>query len=175
MHDVQWKVVFSEHGLQGLPFVSSRRGQTNLPGKPDENVCTAHFRLDSKSDSADPRVKQLKSKIAARLSGKDSQLQWADLDLSGWPAFYLKIWKAMHAIPFGRVATYAEIARAAGSPLAFRACGQACAANPVLLFIPCHRVISATGIGGFSCGLEWKKIFLEKEGIDWRTCKKRRY
>ena len=148
-----WKAIFSEKGLRLLSIIPEPRATM---GKLDSRGLT------------------LKSKIAERLAGEDTSFKWTDLDLSGWPPFYLKIWKAMRAIPHGSVATYGEIASAAGSPGASRACGQACAANPILLLIPCHRVVSAKDLGGFSSGLHTKKLFLELEGVDWRKCKKRR-
>jgi len=110
------------------------------------------------------RARELSDTLARRLAGEHVDIPWNEFDLSGRADFHLRIWKEMYAIPFGKTATYAEIARAAGSPKAFRACGQACGANPIVLFIPCHRVVSATGLGGFSSGLEWKKLFLAAEG-----------
>jgi O-6-methylguanine DNA methyltransferase len=58
---------------------------------------------------------------------------------------------------------YGEIAAAIGHPRAARAVGSACGANPLPLFIPCHRAVAATGPGGFSCGLPWKKLLLKLE------------
>jgi len=63
-------------------------------------------------------------------------------------AFQQRVWQAISAIPCGTVKTYGQIARQIGS--APRAVGQACGANYFPLLIPCHRVVSASGIGGFS-------------------------
>ena len=64
-------------------------------------------------------------------------------------------------IPVGEVRTYGEIAKVLQtSP---RAMGQALGANPLPILIPCHRVIAADGLGGFACGLEWKKKLLQFE------------
>ncbi len=64
-------------------------------------------------------------------------------------------------IPAGEVRTYGEIAKVLHtSP---RAMGQALGANPLPILIPCHRVIAADGLGGFACGLEWKKKLLKFE------------
>ncbi|MFH0908592.1 MAG: MGMT family protein [bacterium] len=79
--------------------------------------------------------------------------------------FLAKAWKAIMTIPPGRAITYGELARKAGSPKAVRAAGQACAKNRIPLFIPCHRILGAGGrLGGFSCGLPWKELLLEREG-----------
>lgn len=80
------------------------------------------------------------------------------------PDFHRKVWKALLRIPAGRTRTYGDIARTIGHPRAARAVGQACGANPLPLVIPCHRVTAANGrLGGFSCGLPWKKLLLECE------------
>lgn len=69
----------------------------------------------------------------------------------------IAVWRALLAVPFGASATYTEIARAAGAPRAVRAVGSAVGANPVAFFIPCHRVIRASGaLGGYRWGLERK-------------------
>ncbi len=78
--------------------------------------------------------------------------------------FQQRIWRVLRALPAGRTLTYGEVARRAGRPRAVRAAGAACGANPVPLFIPCHRVIGAGGaLGGFSSGLAWKKLLLKRE------------
>ena len=153
------QAVFSDRGLCGLSLLA---GNTPAP------LCCG---LD---DARDPkrtvqRFERLKDLLLARLNGQPADMAWSEFDLRGEPAFHVRVWKAMHAIPFGRTATYGRIAKAAGLPRAVRACGQACGANPILLFIPCHRVVSASGLGGFGCGLQWKKRFLALEGVDWRA------
>lgn len=74
---------------------------------------------------------------------------------------YSRIYRAVREIPYGKTATYGDIARAVGtSP---RAVGQAMARNPTPLVIPCHRVVAATGIGGFSPEIEIKELLLARE------------
>jgi methylated-DNA-[protein]-cysteine S-methyltransferase len=71
---------------------------------------------------------------------------------------------ALRAIPFGATRTYGDLARDLGAPA--QAIGQACGANPLPILIPCHRVLSATGLGGFSApgGVEAKVWLLRHEG-----------
>lgn len=77
--------------------------------------------------------------------------------------FQLAVWREMQKIPYGEVRTYGEIAKAVGRSGAARAVGQACHVNPILILIPCHRVVSSSGIGGFAIGLDRKKILLKIE------------
>ena len=74
---------------------------------------------------------------------------------------YSRIYRAVQAIPYGKTATYGDIAGIVGtSP---RAVGQAMARNPTPLVIPCHRVVAADGIGGFSPDVEIKELLLAME------------
>ncbi|MCA9705634.1 MAG: bifunctional DNA-binding transcriptional regulator/O6-methylguanine-DNA methyltransferase Ada [Myxococcales bacterium] len=85
------------------------------------------------------------------------------LDIRG-TAFQRRVWAALSKIPAGTTATYAEIARALGLPRAARAVAQACAANPLAVAIPCHRVVRADGaLSGYRWGVERKRELLERE------------
>ncbi|MGK0297883.1 MAG: methylated-DNA-[protein]-cysteine S-methyltransferase [Gammaproteobacteria bacterium] len=72
--------------------------------------------------------------------------------------FQLKVWEALKDIPMGTVVSYGDMAKQLNT--SSRAIGQACRTNPVVLFIPCHRVVSANGIGGYM-GIQ-KKINIKK-------------
>ncbi len=78
--------------------------------------------------------------------------------------FQKKFGAALCAIPFGETRTYGDLARVLGVPA--QAIGQACGANPIPIIIPCHRVLGATGLGGFSGagGVEGKVQLLRHEG-----------
>jgi AraC family transcriptional regulator of adaptative response/methylated-DNA-[protein]-cysteine methyltransferase len=78
--------------------------------------------------------------------------------------FQIKVWEALLAIPFGRLATYQDIAAAVGNPRAPRAVGQAVGANPISLIIPCHRVILKSGvIHSYRWGSDRKRTILAIE------------
>jgi len=86
------------------------------------------------------------------------------VDLKG-TVFEMKVWRAIRGIPRGRTLSYGELALRAGSPAASRAAGSACGKNPVPLVIPCHRVVGSNGsLGGYTGGLEIKKMLLKIEG-----------
>ena len=99
---------------------------------------------------------------AGDLSGVIGELEKCELAQDA-PPFLAKAWEVMRRIPWGSAITYRELAAAAGSPGASRAAGQACARNPLLLVVPCHRVLAEDGLGGFGCGLAWKAKLLELE------------
>lgn len=70
----------------------------------------------------------------------------------------------MQKIPYGETRSYADIAIGIGNPKAVRAIGQANHRNPIMIIVPCHRVINKNGtLGGFGCGLEVKKFLLDLE------------
>jgi methylated-DNA-[protein]-cysteine S-methyltransferase len=86
-----------------------------------------------------------------------------ELDFSGINDFRRKVSLVVMDIPRGRTMTYGQVAAMAGHPGAARAVGQVMAANPFLIFVPCHRVVAKQGLGGFAWGLEAKERLLETE------------
>ena len=82
--------------------------------------------------------------------------------------FQQQVWQAIAEIPYGQVCSYQDVARHIGSHP--RAVGQACGRNPLAIVIPCHRVVSAHGLGGFNQGrdeatLAIKRWLLRHEGV----------
>ena len=78
--------------------------------------------------------------------------------------FQKKVWVELLKIPYGKTKSYQQIAEAVGKPKAQRAVGSACNKNPILLIIPCHRVVSKTGkLTGFACGIDRKEQLLKLE------------
>jgi O-6-methylguanine DNA methyltransferase len=86
------------------------------------------------------------------------------LDLRGTP-FQRRVWSALREIPYGATRTYGEVAARIGSPGAARAVGGATGANPLPVIVPCHRLVAADGLGGFSGGLHHKRRLLALEGV----------
>src|SRR5699024_3681213 len=85
------------------------------------------------------------------------------IDIIGTP-FQKKVWQSMCEIPYGQKATYSEIAHNIGNKKAVRAVGTAIGANPLMIILPCHRVIAKNGaLTGFRGGLEMKKMLLALE------------
>lgn len=79
-------------------------------------------------------------------------------------SFQQRVWRELQSIPYGETRSYEEIAAGIGNKKAVRAVGQANNRNPLLIIVPCHRVIHKDGsIGGFGCGTEVKRYLLDLE------------
>ncbi|VAW91172.1 ADA regulatory protein / Methylated-DNA--protein-cysteine methyltransferase [hydrothermal vent metagenome] len=107
--------------------------------------------------------------IITEIFNRDSKLDRPlSLNVNG-TNFQISVWKALLAIPVGKVVSYSQVARAIGRPSSARAVGTAIGANPAAFIIPCHRVIQQTGqLGGYHWGLErlhaihaWETVGLE--------------
>jgi methylated-DNA-[protein]-cysteine S-methyltransferase len=107
----------------------------------------------------------LVERIRAYFEGRRDAFADVVLELDWCTSFQRAVVEAMRAIPYGETATYGEIAALAGHPNAHRAVGSVCAANRFALFVPCHRVVAADGLGSYgSLGPNYKRRLLELEG-----------
>jgi methylated-DNA-[protein]-cysteine S-methyltransferase len=95
--------------------------------------------------SRNPMANKIKSDILNYLEN-GRPLPDAKMNLNG-TSFQLKVWRALQMIKMGNVNTYGQLAKTLKT--SSRAVGKACRINPVVLYVPCHRVISTTGIGGY--------------------------
>jgi methylated-DNA-[protein]-cysteine S-methyltransferase len=97
-------------------------------------------------------------------AGEPVSFDDVDLDFSWATPFQMGVADVLRAIPYGETVTYGELAALAGHPNAQRAAGTFCARNRFPLFVPCHRVVAADGLGSYgSLGLEYKRRLLELE------------
>ena len=80
--------------------------------------------------------------------------------------FQKRVWREIQRIPYGSTVTYKDIGLSIDSK-AYRAIGSACGKNKIPIIIPCHRVVSCSGIGGFGCGLHVKKELMNIEKIEY--------
>ncbi len=103
-------------------------------------------------------VSKVRTFVEAPASGLD-----VPLDIQG-TAFQRRVWLALREIPAGSTASYTDIANRIGSPKSVRAVAQACAANPLALAVPCHRVVRSDGaLSGYRWGIERKRTLLARE------------
>ncbi len=109
-----------------------------------------------------PMMKEWVEQFVAFIDGRQPHFD-LPLDIQA-TAFQMSVWQTLQEIPYGETRSYREIAEAIGQPTAVRAVARACAANPVPLVVPCHRVIRSNGeIGGYALGVERKRALLEQE------------
>ncbi|MDH4318690.1 MAG: methylated-DNA--[protein]-cysteine S-methyltransferase [Desulfobulbaceae bacterium] len=154
------QLVFSST-VGDLLITACRAGivEVSLPG------CSSRYKSEDRF-SGDLRIKGLLERAAAQidayLRGINCHLD-LPLVLRGTP-FQLAVWRQITVIPYGETCSYGEIARRLGGVGKARAVGNAAGANPVPLFIPCHRVVGAQGrLGGFSAELSLKQYLLAME------------
>jgi methylated-DNA-[protein]-cysteine S-methyltransferase len=144
--------------------VDSLLGEIVVAGAPDA-VTALWFAPPSDPDGWErddaglaPVARRLEEYFAGRRRGLDVPVR-----LEGSP-FEQRVWQEVQAIPYGRTASYAEIAWRIGHPGAARAVGRANARNPVCLVVPCHRVVGSDGsLTGYAGGLERKRALLALE------------
>lgn len=138
-------------------------------------------------DDPDPLVRELQDRFPrATLKGGDADFERLvaqvigfveapklgldlPLDVRG-TAFQRRVWEALREIPSGMRTSYTDLAKRIGAPKAVRAVAHACAANPLAVAIPCHRVVRNDGsISGYRWGVERKRALLEREAADARS------
>jgi methylated-DNA-[protein]-cysteine S-methyltransferase len=111
------------------------------------------------------REHEVIERIRAYFAGARVAFDDVELDLDWATPFQARVAAALRAIPYGETVTYGELAALAGHPNAQRAAGTFCAHNRFPIFVPCHRVVAADGLGSYgSLGLSYKRRLLELEG-----------
>lgn len=145
----------------------TRRGLCELSlSCADEKEFTARLekRFGVEPVQDDGLVRPLLRMINSYLRGV--QVTWNfDIDISCATEFQQVVWQEARKIPYGTTVSYGELARRVGRPKAARAVGGAMGANPLLLIVPCHRVLGSDGrLTGFGCGLDVKEKLLRLEG-----------
>jgi methylated-DNA-[protein]-cysteine S-methyltransferase len=126
----------------------------NLAGRLSPRILESPARLDAVR-------RELDEYFAGRRQDFDLPIDW-----SLYSDFGRRVLQATAAIPFGRTATYGEVAAQAGNAKASRAAGRALGANAIPIVVPCHRVIGTSGrLTGYTGGMHRKEALLRLEGI----------
>lgn len=130
-----------------------------------DGVTLSKLVFDSKAEPDGPAVSVL-----------DEASRWLDYYFAGQnpgeppvltpcgTEFQLRVWRELYRVGYGHTVTYGELARRVGCRSA-QAVGNALGRNPILIMIPCHRVLAASGLGGFTAGIDRKVSLLRQEGI----------
>ncbi len=151
-----------------LSLAATSRGLVKV-GLPNEDFDRFLGRL---AEGISPRVLELPQRLDEARRELDlyfeGRLREFDLPLD-WQlshGFRRKVLRQTARIPFGKTASYKQMAERAGSPRAVRAAGSALGSNPIPIVVPCHRVLRTGGaLGGYGGGLEMKQALLELEGV----------
>ncbi|RSD26782.1 methylated-DNA--[protein]-cysteine S-methyltransferase [Mesobacillus subterraneus] len=132
-------------------------------GSPDEGFEELEKRFPGARFQENTAVlKPFMDEMAEYLEGSRTTFSMS-FDVKGTP-FQEAVWAALKEIPYGKTCTYTEVAEKVGKPSAVRAVGTAIGANPVLITVPCHRVIGKNGkITGYRGGIAMKQQLLELE------------
>ena len=110
----------------------------------------------------DPAFEQRIALVVGFVEAPDIGLD-LPLDIRG-TAFQQRVWQALRDIPSGHTVSYRELAARIGAPRAVRAVASACAANPLAVIVPCHRVVRSNGeLAGYAWGIERKRALLAHE------------
>jgi AraC family transcriptional regulator of adaptative response/methylated-DNA-[protein]-cysteine methyltransferase len=161
---IRWTTVASPVGrilvastVRGLCFVEVGRSDGELVAALRREFPRAQVAARA---SADLRPLAKAAKAAASAEPVPHALP---VDIRG-TAFQWRVWQALTRIPKGETRSYGEVARAVGRPAATRAVASACAANPLAVVVPCHRVVRADGTaGGYRWGVGVKQALLDRE------------
>lgn len=149
------KYCFSYHTAIGKLYISTE----------EASVIRISFAEDARKDVIREEtdiMKQTFSQLEEYLKGERTSFD-LQLNPAGTP-YQRKVWSVLSSIPYGEVWSYKRVAEAAGNPKASRAVGMANNKNPIMIVIPCHRVIGANGkLVGYAGGLEVKERLLKLE------------
>lgn len=145
-----------DHALP-RPAPNHPQGTGELPG----NSVSSHSARDG-----DDFVADVVRRLQRFFAGEAVELRDVELDQAGLSAYQRALFDTLRDVPRGEVVTYGELAALAGRPGAARAAGTFCAQNRFPVFVPCHRVVAAGGIGGYgSLGEDYKRRLLALEDV----------
>lgn len=153
----------SDCSLGSVLVASSNKGVCAVLLGASPTVLKQDLQRFPDADLMETAVTAVHRKVIAFVDAPQARLD-VPLDARGTD-FQRKVWRALREIPAGATASYLDIANRIGSPKSVRAVAAACAANPIAIAIPCHRVVrSDGGLSGYRWGIERKRALLAREG-----------
>lgn len=157
-------VVKTALGWLGLVLSPSGLRALTLPCGDRDAALREVLALGAWQEAADGDLGDLPERLRRYARGQPVPFPDA-LDFAAATPFQRAVWQATRQIPYGQTRSYGWLAARVGKPRAARAVGQAMAANPWPLIVPCHRVVSSNGsLGGYGGGLDMKERLLILEG-----------
>jgi methylated-DNA-[protein]-cysteine S-methyltransferase len=151
-------------GWLGLVLSAAGLRAVTLPRRDRGAALSEVLTLGAQEEARDDEAGGLSERLRRYARGEPVAFPDA-LDFSAATPFQRAVWQATRHIPYGQKRSYGWLAARVGKPRAARAVGQAMAANPWPLIVPCHRVVSSNGsLGGYGGGLDMKERLLLLEG-----------
>jgi methylated-DNA-[protein]-cysteine S-methyltransferase len=146
-----------------MPIISSPFGNIRISSR---EGCLSELKFtgeDTDGEILDQVLLSTKQQLEEYFAGERMTF---DMPIGlGGTDFQRKVWLEVNKIPFGQTTNYMKISQKLGNPGAIRAVGAAIGANPILIILPCHRVLGSDGsLTGYAGGLDRKKALLELEG-----------
>lgn len=146
-----------------MPVISSPVGNIRITSR---EGCLSHLQFTDELPDSEILDQVLLSTIQQLEEYFGGRRKVFDMPIGlGGSDFQHRVWLEIANIPFGHTTTYMKIAQKIGNPAAIRAVGAAIGANPILVVLPCHRVLGSDGkLTGYAGGLNKKRALLEREG-----------
>ena len=157
-------IVETALGWLGLVLSTAGLRAVTLPRRDREDALSRVLALGAREEARDDDAGGLPERLRRYARGQPVPFPDA-LDFAAATPFQRAVWQATQEIPCGQTRSYGWLAARVGRPRAARAVGQAMAANPWPIIVPCHRVVSSNGrLGGYGGGLDVKERLLLLEG-----------
>ena len=146
-----------------MSIISSPFGNIRLESREGCLSCLRFTDEQTDGEIFDQVLLSAKEQLEEYFAGKRKNF---DMPIGlGGTDFQRKVWMEVAKIPFGQTTTYMKLSQKLGNPAAIRAVGAAIGANPILVILPCHRILGSDGsLTGYAGGLDRKKALLELEG-----------
>jgi methylated-DNA-[protein]-cysteine S-methyltransferase len=160
---VRWDVIESPVGA--LYFAASEKGLCRLEfGVDDQEAFIATLDPLARTERDPEALAQVATQMQEYFAGERSHFD-IPLDLSALTPFHRTVLEMAYTVPYGSKWTYGQLARAIGKPKASRAVGHALGRNPLMIIVPCHRIVASDGnLRGYRAGISFKRMLLQLEG-----------
>lgn len=155
-----YQIVATAFGYAALAYAVDpfRLVEIRLPQADPEMLCRTFDERHWQIDDTHAEASAIAATLTAFFEGEPIRIPWQVMDLSGFTPSQQAVYRSVAAIPYGRTASYGQVARMAGLPRAARFVGTTMANNRYPVFIPCHRVIRSDGSPGLFGGGKALKI-----------------
>lgn len=159
---IRWDVIESPVGA--LYFAASDRGLYRLEFGVDQEEFLANLDPLARTERDPEKLLQVATQMREYFAGERSHFDLS-LDLTHLTPFHRKVLEMAYTVPYGSKWTYGQLARAIGKPKASRAVGHALGRNPLMIVVPCHRIVASDGnLRGYRAGISFKRMLLQLEG-----------